>query len=159
MAMSDKREEAERLYVTGLMSCPAIAEQLGVDKGTVYRWKNEAAEKGAALDWETKRSLYNMSPKEFFSMYAESVKAFIIELKKNPDKLADPKIADAIVKHFSVLQCLDPRKQYLGVAIDLVKVINNWLGEHQPELKEKMKPFWDEIYTVLKDYSTKKEIV
>ena len=156
--MNDKREEAERLYVTQFMSCPAIAEQLGVDKGTVYRWKTEAAEKGETLDWESKRRIYNMSPLEIIGIYAESLKAWILKIKENPELLSDSKIADAIAKHVSVLQKLDARGQYLGVAIDLVEVINNWLGEHQPELKEKMKPFWDEIYTALKEYSTNKGI-
>lgn len=158
MALNEKREEAERLYVRQLMACPAIAEQLGVDAGTVYRWKSEAAKKGEALDWDAQRRTYNMSPKEFFAIYAESVKAWILEIKAKPELLSDSKIADAIVKHFSVLQKIDVRGQYLGVALDLVKVINIWLAEHEPELKGEMEPHWDSIYEALKQYSTVKGI-
>jgi transposase len=50
MALAEKREEAERLYVKRVLSCSAIAAELGVDQGTVYRWKAEAAQKGDALD-------------------------------------------------------------------------------------------------------------
>jgi hypothetical protein len=158
MALNDKREEAERLFVRQSMNCQAIAEQLGVDSGTVYRWKAEAAEKGEALDWEVQRRIYLMSPRELTAIYAESVKAWILKIKANPELLSDPKIADAISKHISVMQKLDTRGQYLGVALDLIKVINIWLAEHEPELKGKMEPLWDNIYAALKEYTTSKGI-
>ena len=158
MAMTDKREEAERLFVMQSMSCPAIAEQLGVDAGTVYRWKTEAADKGEALDWDVQRRIYNLSPRELTAIYAESVKAWIIKIKANPDLLSDSKIADAIAKHISVMQKLDTRGQYLGVAIDLIKVVNIWLSKHDPELKAKMDAHWDDIYQALKDDMTNKGI-
>jgi hypothetical protein len=158
MAMNDKREEAERLYVRQGMSCPAIAAQLEVNAGTVYGWKKEAAEKGEALDWEVQRRIYNMSPRELTAIYAESVKAWMIQIKANPGLLSDSKIADAISKHISVMQKIDTRGQYLGVSIDLIKVINIWLAEHEPELKGKMEPHWDQIYEALKLYSTQKGI-
>ena len=158
MALNDKREEAERLYVRQSMTCSAIAEQLQVDQGTVYRWKADAAEKGEALDWDVQRRIYSMSPRELMAIYAETVKAWVIKLKANPELLADPKIADAISKHISVMQKLDTRGQYLGVAIDLIKVINVWLAEQEPELKTKMEPHWDQIYEALKLYTTTKGI-
>ena len=158
MAKADKREEAERLYVRQSMTCPTVAEQLKVDQGTVYRWKTEAAEKGEALDWDVQRRIYHMSPRELTAIYAESVKAWLVKIKANPELLADSKIADAIAKHISVMQKIDTRGQYLGVAIDLIKVINIWLTEHEPELKGKMEPHWDQIYEALKLYSTQKGI-
>jgi len=158
MALNDKREEAERLYVRQGMSCPAIAEQLEVNAGTVYRWKEDAAEKGEALDWDVQRRIYNMSPRELMAIYAESVKAWIVKLKAHPEMLSDPKIADAISKHISALQKIDPRSQYLGVAIDLIKTANAWLAEHEPELKTEMEPHWDQIYEALNKELTGKDI-
>jgi len=158
MALTDKREEAERLYVRQSMACPAIAKELGVDSGTVYRWKAEAAEKGEALDWDVQRRIYNMSPRELFAIYAESVKAWLLKIKANPELLSDPKIADAISKHISVMQKIDTRGQYMGVAVDLVKVINIWLSSHEPDLKEKMEPHWEQIYKALKQYITSEDI-
>ena len=158
MALADKREEAERLYVRQAMSCPAIASELGVDPGTVYRWKAEAMVKSEALDWDTQRRIFNMSPKELTAIYAESLKAWMIKIKANPELLSDPKIADAIAKHISVMQKIDARGQYLGVAIDLIKVANVWLAEHEPELKEKMEPHWDQIYEALNKELTTKRI-
>jgi transposase-like protein len=156
MALTEKREEAEKLYVKDGLTCPAIAERLGVNEGTVYRWKSESAEKGEAADWESQRRVYNMSPLEMFSIYAETVKTWIVNLQKNPELLADGKIADAIAKHVSVLQKLDTRSQYLGVALDLIKIANQWLAEHKPEIKTKIDPYWEDIYQELAKYSTGK---
>jgi transposase len=156
MALTDKREEAERLYVRQSLSCPAIAAELEVNEGTVYRWKAEAAEKGEAGDWDVQRRIYHMSPKELTAIYAESVKAWLVKIKAQPELLADSKIADAIAKHISVMQKIDTRGQYLGVAIDLIKVTNSWLAENQPDLKAKLDPYWDAIYQELVTYSTRK---
>jgi transposase len=62
MVLPEKRAEAESLYVRKSLSCPSIAKTLGVDAGTVYRWKAEAAEQGEASDWGTQRRIYNLSP-------------------------------------------------------------------------------------------------
>jgi len=97
-----------------------------------------------------------MSPKAMFAIYAEAVKKWIVELQQNPALLSDGKIADAIAKHVSVLQKLDTRGQYLGVALDLIKTANQWLAENQTELKEKMEPYWENIYQALVNYSTNK---
>jgi hypothetical protein len=140
------------------MSCPAIAVELGVNEGTVYRWKAESAEKGEALEWDSQRRVYNMSPREMKAIYAETVKSWILKIKADPSSLSDPKIADAIAKHISVLQKIDTRSQYLGVAIDLIKTANTWLAENQPDLKVKMDPFWENIYQELVKYSTQKGI-
>jgi transposase len=156
MALNDKREEAEKLYVRQSMTCPQIAGTLGVSEGTVYRWKADAAEKGAAFDWDAGRRVFNMSPREMFGIYAETVKTWIVQLQKNPDLLSDGKIADAIAKHVSVLQKLDTRSQYLGVALDLIKLASRWLAENQPELKEKIDPYWESVYQEMVKYSSQK---
>jgi transposase len=156
MALPDKRGEAEKLYVNKSLSCPQIAAELGVNEGTVYRWKAEAGEKGETSDWDAQRRVYNMSPREMFAIYAETVKVWIVKIQQNPDLLSDGKIADAIAKHVSVLQKLDTRGQYKGVALDLIKVMNAWLSENQPELKKKIEPHWDAIFNELITYTTGK---
>jgi DNA-binding transcriptional regulator LsrR (DeoR family) len=156
MAKENKREEAEKLYVRQSMTCPQIAAELGVNDGTVYRWKAEAAAQGETTDWDAQRRAFNMSPRELVSIYSESLKAWIVEIKQNPETLSDPKIADAIVKHISALQKLDNRSQYMGVALDLIKIANQWLTENQSELKAQMEPYWESIYQELAKYSTGK---
>jgi hypothetical protein len=148
-----KREEAEKLYVKDGLSCAAIAEKLGLHETTVYRWKGEAS------DWDAQRRVYNMSPREMFAIYAETVKGWIVNLQRSPELLSDGKIADAIAKHVSVLQKLDSRGQYLGVALDLIKIADRWLAENQPELKERMAPYWESVYQELVKYTTGKGLL
>jgi hypothetical protein len=155
MAKDGKREEAEKLYVRQSMTCPQIAAELGVNDGTIYRWKAEVA-KGETTDWDAQKRLLNFSPSALVSIYSETLKGWIVKLSQNPELLSDPKIADAIVKHISALQKLDNRSQYMGVALDLIKIANQWLAENQSELKEKMEPYWESIYQELAKYSTGK---
>jgi hypothetical protein len=159
MALSDKKEKAEILYVKRIMSCPSIAEELGVDAGTVYRWKAEAEKKDGTLDWDAKRRAYQVTPDELKTIFSEAMKEAILNASKNPDVLMDSKKADALAKNLRVLQSIDVRGQYMSVALDLVKVINNWLAEHEPLLKTKMEPHWDMIYDALKEYSTSRRVL
>jgi hypothetical protein len=82
----------------------------------------------------------------------------MLQLKEHPELYADSKAADALIKHISALQKIDPRSQYLGVAIDLIKITNEWLAENEPELKTKMEPHWDRIYEALNKDLTRKGI-
>jgi len=152
MATGDKREEAERLYVRESASCRSIAKRLEVDPGTVYRWKAEAAGKGESEDWDARRRVFHMSPNAMWAIYSECFKAWVMRLRDNPDLLADPKVADAMAKHASIILKLDPRGQYLGVALDLVEIINGWLSENEPELKGRMEGCWDLILEALREY-------
>jgi transposase len=154
-----RREEAEKLYGRQSLSCTAIAEKLGVSEGTVYRWKGEAAVKGEATDWDARRRVYNMSPREMFAMYSETVKAWIAQIQKDPEKLSDGKIADVIAKHVSVLQKLDKRRRYLGVALDLIETANGWLAKNTPEIKAAVDPYWESIYQEFVKYSTGKGVL
>jgi transposase-like protein len=154
MALTEKRAEAESLYVRKSLTVPAIAETLGVDVGTVYRWKADAEKKGDSADWDARRRVFNLSPKELIAIYSETVKDWLIRIKENPDMLSDPKMAYAINTHISTMKKLDTRSQYLGAITDLIKVTNNWLAENQPELKKQLDPYWDSIYQELARYST-----
>jgi hypothetical protein len=158
MALAGKREEAERLYINKYLGCPAIAAELGVNEGTVYRWKAEAAERGESEDWDLKRRKRRISAQELIERYIESIRDWIFQILENPALLGDPKVADALTKHFSNIRKLDVRGQYLDVAIDLVKIINRWLAENQPELREKLAPYWDGIMQAVGDYATRKDV-
>jgi hypothetical protein len=87
---------------------------------------------------------------------AKYKQSWVVKIKRNPDLLSDGKIADAIAKHVSVLQKLDAKGQYMGVALDLIKIANRWLAENQPELKAKMETYWESVYQGLAKYSTRK---
>jgi transposase len=154
MALTEKRAEAKRLYIDKALSCSAIAEQLGVDAGTVYRWKAEAAGKGEAWDWDCQRQIRSMSFAELQDAFREAIASTLAKIKKNPEELF--KHADALSKIMKSLERIDPRSQYLGSIADLIRVTNQWLAEHQPELKTRLDPYWDNIYQELSNYCTSK---
>jgi transposase len=158
MALSKKRAEAEQLYVRKGLPCPAIAAELGVNEGTVYGWKKDAAEKGADFDWDTKRKAYNISPRELVALYSETIKGYLLKISRNPELLTDTKIADAIAKHVSVLKKLDTRAQYLGAITDFIEVTNRWLQENNPEIKKLMDPLWEHIYQELVNSYTQESL-
>jgi hypothetical protein len=155
MTSAEKRTEAELLYIRQSMSCPKIAEKLKVDKGTVYRWKADAETKGESFDWEVQRRIYNLSPLELTAIYADALKTYLTRMKTDPGLISDPKVADAISKHVNSMERIGDRRKYLGVANDLIRIINMWLTENQPELKEKLDPYWESIHEELVSYYEK----
>jgi DNA-binding transcriptional regulator LsrR (DeoR family) len=156
MALNEKRVEAERLYVEESLTVTDIAAKLDVNEGTVYRWKQEAADKGENTDWDELRRTYNMSPRQLVAIYSKALRQWVVSLQKTPELLADGKIADAMAKHVSVLQKLDTRGQYLGVVTDFIKVENQWLEKNHPEIKKELDPLWDALYQEFVNYSTSK---
>jgi hypothetical protein len=155
---SEKRVEAERLYTRKNMTCPAIAAELQLDKGTVYKWKAEAAEKGGTEDWDVRRRLCNFSPAEFKGIFFDALAITALQIKENPGMLLDAKTADAISKNLCSMERIDTRKHYLGAITDLLKEVYTWLAANQPELKSKMDPHWDALYEALVSYAMKKEL-
>jgi DNA-binding CsgD family transcriptional regulator len=158
MALVQKREEAERLYVKKFMSCQAIAAALKINEGTVYRWKAKAAGQGEKEDWDAKRRNLRVSGQELIELYIDIVKDSFIELKNNPGAIWDSKKADAFTKHVNNIRKLDIRGQYMEVALELIKIINRWLAANQPELREKMVPCWDGIIQAVAEYATRKDL-
>jgi hypothetical protein len=136
------------------MSCPEIAKVLGVDERTVYRWRNDANEKGEKWNWDRKRRLCNTSPQELIGVLSEALIDWILQVDEGSVSLSDPKVADALSKNISSLRKIDNRKQYLGAIHDLIRVANTWLAGNQPELKVKLEPYWDSIFEELANYST-----
>jgi uncharacterized protein YjcR len=91
MALTEKRVEAKNLYIHQAMTCPAIAQALAVDVGTVYRWKTEAAEKGEVFDWDYQRQIYAVSTDELAAKYRKALAILSVTVDNNPEILLDPK--------------------------------------------------------------------
>jgi hypothetical protein len=155
MALAGKRIEAKNLYVLKAMACPAIAGELGVDAGTVYRWKAEAGGKGEVQGWDFQRELHNISASEVVAKFRKSLAIMALKIDKDPELLLNPKQSDALAKIVKAMEKIDPRRQYLSAIRDLIKVMNQWLTEHQPDLKAKLDPYWDSLFQELSDYATR----
>ena len=139
MALTEKRAEAKQLYIEG-MTCAAIAERLGVDAGTVYRWKAADTEQDEAVDWDFQRQLHLLSFEGMVSKYRNALTIAIRKIDEEPERLLDPKIADALLKSLKALEKIDTRGQNLGAIMTFIKVTNRWLSEHQRELKALLDP-------------------
>jgi transposase-like protein len=156
MAMTGKRIEAKNLYVLKAKACTAIAEELGVDAGTVYRWKAEAKEKGEAQDWDYQRQLHTISPGVLSAKFRKALSIVVLQIEEEPALLLNPKLSDSLSKIVKEMEKIDARTQYLCAVTDLIKVANRWLAEHEPDLKTKLDPCWDGIFQEMSDYSTRK---
>jgi uncharacterized protein YjcR len=158
MALPEKRAEAKRLYIDKSLTCSAIAKELGVDAGTVYRWKSEACAKGESQDWDYQRQVQAMSFNELKSVFREAIRSAMVKIGEDPGKLFEPKFADSFVKIMKSAEKIDPRTSYLSAINDLMKVVSRWLAKHEPELKARLDPYWDSIFQELVNYSTSKGV-
>jgi hypothetical protein len=156
MALAEKRIEAKQRYISTAMTCTAIARELAIDPKTVYRWKTEDMEKGETFDWDFQRELYHISIDQVASKYRKAIAIMVDKIDKDPDLLTNSKTADAFAKIFKAFDRIDIRGQYLRVITELIRIANRWLAENQPELKERMEPWWESIYQELAKYSTGK---
>lgn len=145
-------EQARDLYIKGA-SVNSIATDLGVSLQTVYGWRKKDA--NTDKDWEKARRRYRLSPSELSSIYIESVKEMILEISDDPMKLADPKYADAIAKNVSSIKKIDPMYNYMGAALDLMKVIDQYLKRTDPQLAKKMKDHWPGIKEEMERFATR----
>jgi hypothetical protein len=92
-----------------------------------------------------------------YTLFVEPLKLQLIEIQQNPSRLMDPKAADALSKSVSILEKMDPRDHYRGVILDLIRFINRWLAENQPEAKVIMEKHWEAIFYAVLELPTKKE--
>jgi transposase len=156
MASTEKRMEAKQLYILKAMTCTAIAQALQVDPKTIYRWRSEDKEKGETFDWDFQRQLHLTSNGEIAAKFQKSIAIMIDGIEKDPTLLINPKTADALAKILKARDRIDTRSQYLSTIMDFIRITDQWLSEHQPELKVKIEPYWDAILERLTKYATQK---
>lgn len=98
---------AKKLYANGKNPLE-IAEELGISKGTVYRWIKDNKK-----EFEEARELARLTLDDVVDLLDETHKKILIEISKNPQKFQDPKIADSLVKVANVVEkvCLRSEKK------------------------------------------------
>lgn len=105
MELTIEQRKAKSLYIQG-KSAVEISEELKITKSTVYRWiSNEK------LGFKDSKKIASFNSGDMAGIIDESHKKLLIEISENPDKLLDPKTADALLKVSKVLESLGQRKK------------------------------------------------
>jgi hypothetical protein len=159
MALTEKHMEAKQRYISISITCAALAKELQVDPKTVCRWKAEDAQKGEAQSWDYQLQVHSMSFGELRAIFREAITMGIAKLKSNPEELFNAKTADTLSKMMKSLENIDPQTQYFSAIIDLIRVANTWLLDHQPELQAMIAPYWECIRQALSDHATRKGLL
>ena len=103
MGLTLEQQKAKALYAQG-KSANEIAEALKLGKSTIYRWINNEA-----LGFKESKKMADFNSKDMAGIIDESHKKLLIEISENPDRLLDPKVADALLKVSKVLENLGER--------------------------------------------------
>jgi len=136
--------EAERLYVEEGISVTEIVKVLDIPAQTIYRWLAAAKNKDGC-DWDEQRRNFALSPQALVGIYSTAFKRWVVTIRKDLNLMGNPKVADSIAKHVSTLRKLDPRFGYLGAVLDIIQITNEYLGKHDPDLRDEMEAHWPAI--------------
>lgn len=105
MELSLEQRKAKSLYAKGL-SAAEIAKTLKIGKSTIYRWI-----KDERLGFKESKKMADFNAGDMAGIIDESHKKLLIEISENPDKLLNPKTADALLKVSKVLESLGAREE------------------------------------------------
>ena len=159
------RREARRRYVFDRQVMPTIAIAMGIPEATIRRWKRDAATHGD--DWDVARSANTIAGEGLDSIITEVVQDYVMmhqatieDLRNNPDIAAIDKakilaaLADSFNKTVSAAGRLSPKISELGVAMDVLKRLGDFVHRQHPDhagaLLEVLEPFGQhlaEIYS------------
>ena len=154
MHKEESRKKAEQLYIEETLTVTEIAGQLNIPAQTIYRWLSEARDKGEEFNWDEQRKVYQMSPLSLVNIYAKSFRRWVLKMQKDIDILSNAQVADAIAKHISTLKKLDPKFGYLGAILDVIQITDQYLKEHDPDLRKHMEKHWPAIQAKIKTIAT-----
>ncbi len=105
MELTLEQRKAKSLYAQG-KSAIEIAKILNIGKSTIYRWISNDE-----LGFKESKKMASFNAGDMAGIIDESHKKLLIEISENPDKLLDPKTADALLKVSKVLESLGQRKE------------------------------------------------
>jgi len=97
--------KAKKLYAQG-KTAKEIASALNKSQGTIYRWIKDNKEV-----FEEARRLANLTLDDMEDILDEANKKVLLDIIKDPEKLKDPKLADALIKIANVLEKIGLRSE------------------------------------------------
>ena len=166
MAHDDnKRREARKLYVHERKPLTLIALAIDVPERTIRRWKDDGAKRGD--NWDEARAASSIAADglegfmaEVIENFATMYRATLEDLKNKTDLPVDERVkmfaslADSFNKTVSAAGRIAPRISELGVAMDVVKRLGDFVARYHPDaapaLLEVLEPFGEHLAEVLK---------
>lgn len=141
---ADKRRDARRRFVFERQALPVIAIALKVSDATLRRWKRDAAVKGD--NWDTARSANTIAGEGLDKLVMEVVQDYVtvhqatIEDLRTADMSAADKakvlagLADSFNKTVNAAGRVSPKISELGVAMDVLKRLGDFVARDFPAL-------------------------
>jgi transposase-like protein len=144
---NETRAAARAAYVYQRKSPDKIVEELGISKGTFFRWKREAlAEKD---DWDKARTAARLSGSGVEAVNQEFLEDFVVLFKsttegaKNNTELTDiakaellVRLGDAYHKVMANVGKASPKLNKLSVAMEVLELLVKVIDEDYSHLKE-----------------------
>lgn len=156
----DTRRKLRAAYVIDQFGLEIAALKLSVPTGTARRWKSEA--KDAGDDWDRARSAQLIAGggmeeviRQTLAVVVQQVQATVESIQAAPDMSPGDKVqmlaslADAYNKLMAASKRMMPETDKLGVAMDVVKRLSEFVAKRKPglagEFVELLEPFGEEL--------------
>lgn len=159
---ADTRREARKRYVYERQALPTIAIALGVSEASLRRWKRDAGARGD--DWDVARSANTIAGEGLDKLVMEVVQDYVtvhqatIEDLRSAEMSAAEKakvlagLADSFNKTVNAAGRVSPKISELGVAMDVLKRLGDFVGREfpaaAPALLEIIDPFGQHLAEV-----------
>jgi hypothetical protein len=150
----ETRDNVRRLYIEGL-PLNAAAITCGISYDTSRDWKKSAKRRGD--DWDTARTAYSISDAGIDALNQQLVESFArqaLTTMRELDLAAIPaadkvqlqaSLADAYAKFSKAFSRINPTFSGLAIALDSLKIIVDYLRQHDPAALRALHPHIDEI--------------
>lgn len=150
----ETRDKLRQLYVEG-MALTIAALSVGVSYETARDWKKSAKNRGD--DWDTARTAYRVSEQGIDDLNQQLVEDFTRQSVTTMRELKDSNLsaaqkvqfqaslADAYVKFSKAFARINPALSGLAIALDTLKVMTDYLREHDPQALRALHPHLEDI--------------
>ena len=160
MSRNNNILEARRLYVSVRQALPVIALNLSVSERTVSRWKAEAKRSGD--DWDVARSASTLASDGMNALTTQLIEDYVIQHQAAIDALKTQEnisaidraktlasLSDSFIKTMNAAGRLSPEISKLGIAMDVVKLLGDFIHDSFPEYGsvfiEILEPFGEKL--------------
>lgn len=160
MAYGDETKGKLRANYCKGMTLKAAAGVLSVPYETARNWKRKAEESGD--NWDNVRAAFNVSKSGASALTAEIIEDFVVMFKSTIDEVKVSKdlkplqkasiiaqLSDSYAKTVKAAGDSNPKLSALAVAMDVLKLLAQFIREHHPHLVESfmdmLEPFGLEI--------------